>query len=76
MFAAIGNDLLAVYGVGETADEAIDDARCESGDPLAEFSAVPITNAALAYVRGPGGGAPNSELIVTRRGVSLRSEEP
>jgi len=73
-FAAIGSDMMAVYEMGSTPDEAIANARRAASAPEAEFQAVEITPEAAAYVEQHG-GAPDRKLVVTRHGVSLRADD-
>jgi hypothetical protein len=87
-FAAIesSNVTGTVYGIGPTEADALHDAL-SAGDPCVthedakpghsaadHFAIVPCTEAASIYVAEQG-GAPSRDLIVTARGVSLRSEE-
>jgi hypothetical protein len=89
-YAAIQIDTRTVYGIGETADRARDEAAeegatcsCADDDPdcthaygelPSGFALVPCTQAAAAYVESHG-GAPSPQLTVSARGVCLRSEE-
>jgi hypothetical protein len=82
-YAAIQIDTRTVYGVGETADrardEAVEEAACWPwpaifGELPSGFALVPCTAAAAAYIESYG-GAPSPQLTVSARGVCLRSEE-
>jgi hypothetical protein len=80
-FAAIDSSNLtgAVYGLGPTKADAIEDAiRQTRQDSIVgaedSFTAVPITPAAAALVADRG-GSPSPLLAVSRSGVMLRTEE-
>lgn len=73
-YAAIdtGNITGAVYGVGETEEAAVEDAREWGAE--GRFRVVPCTPAAYRHVRA-NGGAPQVEVEVTARGVRMADEE-
>ena len=74
MFAAIDGSCGCVYGIGETIEAAIADARHYDAD-VGSSQVVPCTEAAAEYVRNYG-GSPSRELSVSSvRGVCLISEE-
>jgi len=77
LFAAVDNGVAAgvagvgaVYGVGATAEAAVESARQDSGAPESTYDVVPISSEAAAYVESHG-GQPSPVLLVGRRGVEL-----
>lgn len=72
-YAAIGSDMMTVYEIGRDEEEVISEAKEAIGDPDAILTAVPISDAAFAYV-DQYGRAPDPELVITRYGVTPRSE--
>jgi hypothetical protein len=80
-YAAIdrADPAVAVYGIGTSPAAALANAESEGQvergqDPASQFRVVPCSVAAYVYVTHHG-GAPNRELDVSSRGVTLASEE-
>jgi hypothetical protein len=64
---------LAIYGIGETPDAAIEDARDGAG-PDAEFDTLPASPALVAQVRERG-GAPRDVWWTVVRGTAVLDAE-
>lgn len=55
-YIATDRDGIAIYGIGETPEAAIADAREQSGDEDSEYTVHAATAALLDRVRADGGG--------------------